>query len=71
VLDRAMSVKKKPTGQPAAGQTRMNLYVSDELIAALDRWRGRQEIPPTRPEALRRLAAMALEQDRLGRGGKR
>jgi hypothetical protein len=39
--------------------------VHDSLLAALDDWRQRQSRPMSRPEALRKLAAMAL----LGSGG--
>jgi hypothetical protein len=35
--------------------------VAPELLALLDRWRGKQPNPPTRPEAIRQLIQLGLD----------
>jgi hypothetical protein len=56
---------KKRIGRPATGQgTPIMVRVQDRLLKALDDWIARQSQPMSRPEALRKLAAMQL----LGNG---
>lgn len=48
----------KPTGQGTPVQVRLH----PEQLAALDRWREAQAPVPTRPEAVRRLIEIALQE---------
>jgi hypothetical protein len=56
------SVKpEKKMGRPPGRTGRpLQLYASDDFIAALDRWRGAQSDVPNRSEAMRRLVEQAL-----------
>lgn len=49
-------MKKKPA--------RLDIYPSDELVLALDRWRIEQPGRPSRPEMARRI----LEKDMIEKG---
>ena len=48
---------------PADTRTEINVTLTDAEIAALDAWRRKQPDAVERPEALRRLAALALDGD--------
>lgn len=41
-------------------KNRYDIYPSDQLVKAIDNWRGQQINVPTRAEAARRLLEMAL-----------
>ncbi len=58
----AISNIRKP-GRPKVGATQLNVRVPPEELARLDTWIAKQPKPhPSRPEALRRLAFIALDQ---------
>jgi len=60
---------KRRGGRPATGKgVQVVVRVQPDLMAALDEFRAQQPDAPTRPEALRRLAWMALKRRS---GGKR
>ncbi len=46
---------------PRAKTEPLMVRVDTELLALLDKWRGEQPNPPTRPAALRALAAIGLQ----------
>jgi hypothetical protein len=52
--------KKRGRGRPATGAKGVYVKVPPEEMAALDAWIKRQTDRPSRPEALRRLAKIAL-----------
>ena len=41
----------------------MNLRLNEALLRRLDRWRGMQSNPPTRPEAIRQILDAQLPKD--------
>jgi hypothetical protein len=48
---------RKPTGVDPARTIRL----SDEFIATVDAWRRKQDDPPSRSEAIRRLVELGLK----------
>lgn len=54
---------KAPKKRPAETGTLIGVRLQAPELAALDAWRKDQPDLPTRPEALRRLAASALTRD--------
>lgn len=58
---------RKPRGRPRVDAKPLTVRVPPEELAALDAWIARQPEPkPSRPEALRRLAAKGLAGDGEG-----
>jgi hypothetical protein len=61
------AMKKKigrPTSEPESRQThQLQMRVSAEFIAKLDKWRGAQLGVPSRTEAVRRLVERGLAAD--------
>jgi hypothetical protein len=54
---------KKKMGRPRVGSIQASIMLQPGLLTRLDAWIARQPEPrPSRPEALRRLATMALDQ---------
>ncbi|OYY72412.1 MAG: hypothetical protein B7Y47_02965 [Sphingomonas sp. 28-63-12] len=53
---------RKSRGRPAIGSTPITVRIVPEQLAALDRWREAQAPVPTRPEAVRRLIEIALQE---------
>jgi hypothetical protein len=41
----------------------MNLRMHESMMRRLDRWRGRQDVPPTRPEAIRQILERTFSAD--------
>ena len=39
----------------------LNLRLDDALMKRIDKWRGRQDVPPTRPEAIRQILDKHLD----------
>jgi hypothetical protein len=63
-----VSGTKKRIGRPPVGSTSINVRLPPAELAALDAWIARQPDAPSRPEALRRFAQMALANE--GEGAK-
>ena len=58
-MAKSITVKRKP-GRPPTGETRMyGARLSDELVAKVDRWAGKEGV--SRSEAIRRLLEAALK----------
>ncbi|VWX56722.1 conserved hypothetical protein [Sphingorhabdus sp. 109] len=57
--------KKRGRGRPRVDATQLAVRVPPELLAKLDAWISHQEEAISRPEALRRLAVLALDHDQL------
>ena len=56
-----LSGTKKKMGRPPVGSTSINVRLPPGELATLDAWIAKQDDPkPSRPEALRRLAKIAL-----------
>jgi hypothetical protein len=55
-----LSVTKKSRGRPRTGSTRVVVRFASDKLAAIDAWALAQPDLPARPEALRRLVALAL-----------
>jgi len=51
---------KKKMGRPRVGSTSINVRLPPDELTALDAWIAKQPDKPSRPEALRRLAKIAL-----------
>jgi hypothetical protein len=56
-----LSDVKKPTGRPPVDSEAVTLRLQREQLDALDAWRAAQSDNPGRPEAVRRLLALALD----------
>jgi hypothetical protein len=54
------SITKKKRGPPPRGSKKILVAVPPEDLIALDTWIKQQPDKPSRPEALRRLAKIAL-----------
>lgn len=52
---------KKKTGRPPVDSEAVNVRMERPLLDALDSWRAAQPDQPGRPEAVRRLLALALD----------
>jgi hypothetical protein len=60
-----LSDNKKPIGRPPVGSTLVGVRLPPAELATLDAWIDKQDDPqPSRPEALRRLAKIALKPKR-------
>jgi hypothetical protein len=46
---------------PMAEYPQIGLRVTDELLKLIDEWRRKQDDPPSRPEAVRRLVELGLK----------
>jgi len=55
--------EKRGRGRPATtGKgTLIALRCHDEFLSAVDAWREKQSVPPSRPAAIRYLAGLGLE----------
>lgn len=59
---------KGKMGRPATGVgTLVGVRVHADLLARVDRWRGKQAVPPTRPQAIIRLTEIGLTADKPSR----
>ena len=67
----SISVTKKARGRPKVGSTRVVVRLAPDQMAAVDAWIATQPDSPGRPEAMRRLATLAVSicQDDAPRGG--
>ena len=58
----SIPVKQKRRGRPATGKApTRTLRLTDEFIAAVDSWAGKQPDGPGRSEAIRRLVELGLK----------
>jgi hypothetical protein len=55
------SAKKSKRGRPTLDSEAVNVRMTVEALRELDDWRRQQDDLPGRPEALRRLCAIALK----------
>lgn len=53
--EKVMAESRVKTGSELQGRRKLDIRVSEELIATLDNWRARQRPAPSRSEAARRL----------------
>jgi hypothetical protein len=58
-----LAPKKKRGPAPTGVGTSLNVRLQPEQLAALDAWIARQLDDPSRPEAVRKLLAVALGSD--------
>jgi hypothetical protein len=62
----------KKRGRPKTGTNpTVGVRMDAELKAKIEEWRAEQRPIPSEPEALRRLAALALESEAKKKGGKK
>jgi hypothetical protein len=55
-------IPKKKMGRPATGRDPIRTFrLSDEKVAEIDAWAGRQPDKPSRSEALRRLIDLGMK----------
>ncbi|HEX3366491.1 hypothetical protein [Phenylobacterium sp.] len=54
---------RKKRGRPTVGSELIGVRLPPDQLALLDRWALNQRPPISRPEALRRLAAMGMQQE--------
>jgi len=52
---------KRTRGRPATNPTSIHLTLAPGPLAEVDRWIERQKVPPSRPEAIRRLVEIGLK----------
>jgi hypothetical protein len=62
--------RPKGTGTTGIG-TLIGVRCHAEFLAAVDKWRGKQEVPPARAAAVRRLAEIGLEKLGLANFGRK
>jgi hypothetical protein len=53
--------EKRARGRPATNPTSIHLTLAPGPLADVDRWIEKQEEPPSRPEAIRRLVELGLK----------
>jgi len=53
--------EKRTRGRPATNPTSIHLTLAPGPLAEVDRWIERQKVPPSRPEAIRRLVEIGLK----------
>jgi hypothetical protein len=56
-----MKRTKKKRGRPPTGWTSVHLTLLPDQLADVDEWAGEQKDAPSRPEAVRRLIALAID----------
>jgi hypothetical protein len=61
-IPKTVGGKRPGAGRPATGKDpARTIRLSDEFIAAVDRWAERQDDSPSRSEAIRRLVELGLK----------
>lgn len=55
------SARKTPRGRPRVDATPVNTRFPPDELQELDAWIAKQKEPVTRPEAVRRLVALAMK----------
>lgn len=63
-----VDIEKAKRGRPRTDATPVMVRLQPEQLAELDRWREAQPAALSRPEAVRRLLADALEPRQTGNG---
>lgn len=56
---------------PTLKDVRFEMRLTEELVERLNRWRQRQDDPPSRAEAIRQLVVMALDAEAEAAAPKR
>jgi hypothetical protein len=64
-LAKSTAKPQKKRGPPPRGSTYLHVAVPPEEMAAIDVWIKNQSDKPSRPEALRRLAKIALAKSKV------
>jgi hypothetical protein len=61
-IPKTVGGKRAGAGRPATGKDPVRtMRLSDEFMASVDAWSGRQDDAPSRSEAIRRLVEIGLK----------
>jgi hypothetical protein len=61
-IPKTVGGKRAGAGRPATGKDPVRtMRLSDEFMASVDAWSGRQDDTPSRSEAIRRLVELGLK----------